>query len=266
MKKVMLILICLFLIPAFLTASDDIFSSYPFKSATWKSKVTTDDGKGKPMVMESSVFYKNGKMRTEGTAPDYETKKNKKFVSIVTGDAIYTIDPEKNEGMKMKFNKETLAQSGSDVSLDECRKGAKKTGSEKVNGENCDVSEFTCKVGSKTAKVKMWARTKDKFPVRFVQDLGDMKVTVDYTDIKAGASIPDSKFAPDKNTKITDMDAMMKGMGASRPAGAKAAKQAVKAKAAQSEDDEEEEDEEDDAAEEAGKEMMKGMMKGLMGE
>jgi len=159
--------------------------------------------------MEQSVYYKNGKMRTEGERKDPSTGKTSKFATIIDGNNMYSFDPSTKKGMKMKF-KEGASDEAGDLAYSKCRKAASKSGSAKINGVNCDIYKYTCNLSGSDVSVTEWRSKKDGFIMKSESLSGGYKTAVEVTEVKAGASVPDSMFAT-KGLELVDMDNMMGG-------------------------------------------------------
>lgn len=255
MKKVLFAVLFVFcFMLAHATAADtDIFAGYPYKSATWKSK-TTVKNPGETFSFEQTVYFKNKKMRTEGKFLNRATNEKENQVTIMDGKMVYSINPDKKQGMKYSMG-DPANPSKSEIDMVKCRQAAKKSGSEKVNGVKCDKYEYACKLAGMEMKITEYRNDKG-FAIRTVTRIGDSITTVNVSDLKINVSIPDSKFTPDKNIKFMDMQKFMSGDPIMNK----------KMKVTEKDEDDEGGDEDDDAATEAGQKMMKDMMKGMLGE
>lgn len=224
------------------TASTDLFAAYPYKNASWKSK-TTIKSPEETVTFEQSVFLKGKKMRTEGKFLNRATKEKENQIIIIDETMMYSINPDKKQGMKYSLKSpNNPAKTSSETN--KCRQAAKKTGSENINSVKYDKYEYTCKLGDENMKITEF-RNSSGFAIKTVSKMDNVVTIVETTELKDNASVPDSKFIPDKNIKFMDMDSMMK-MDYKRMLDAQ-----KKADGNDSED--------------AGNKMMKDMMKNMMG-
>jgi len=125
-------------------------------------------------------------------------------ITIVVGGWRYFLVPEKKFGTKTKvnqFNKFPPDDHDPTTLLKKwLKKGAKKIGNEKINGQECDVYEkHPSKPGE--PKVKIWVRKGDGIVIR-VEEEGQIKIFLsefvravhEFKDIKIGMPIDDSLF------------------------------------------------------------------------
>jgi outer membrane lipoprotein-sorting protein len=229
-------------------AAADPFAGIPYKSASWKAKTAIESDKDN-VNFEQTVYVKNKKMRMEGQFLNRATNEKENQVTIIDGNTMYSVNPDKKQGMKYSLDSKAIPGDTASAAS-KCRNSAKKTGSEKVNGVKCDKYEYTCKLGDGSMKVVEFRNDKG-FAIKTVTDAGGSVTTTIVSDLKLNPSIPDSKFVPDKGIKFMDMENMMGGM---KDALKKAGSAAKKKKGG----------DDDDA--EAAQKMMKEMMKGMMGE
>lgn len=214
MKKILCCTISFLIVFSVLlmAGSESLFSHIPYKSAQWKSK-TTVTGTGNPMTIEQTVFYKNGKMRTEADMKNPVTGQKQNTVTIVDDKFIYSYDKNKKEGTKMAVNSESsMNPEKQNIEMSKCRKTATKKGSEKVNGVHCMIYEYTCTINQAKFLITEW-RNKDGYPFRTVSKYRDTVTTVETFDLKTNVSLPDSLFKPDSDVKFMDMEKMMGKMG-----------------------------------------------------
>ena len=201
------------------SANEDMFSYIPYKSATWNEKITIESDAGVNTI-QRSVWFKDKKMRTEGTYLDKGTGKEGDQIIIVTAKYMYVIFPEKKQGIQYSMDSANNPEKEKQ-SANKARESAKKTGSEKINGVDCDIYKYS--TNTKNGKNKIYAEItewRDKtggFPLKTEkwmkitgEQTGTMKAITEISDLKINASVPDSKFVPDSDVQIGDMDEMMK--------------------------------------------------------
>lgn len=230
---------------AYAEKSMDLLVGIPYKSASWKSK-TTIKSPEETVAFEQTVFLKGKKTRTEGQFLNRATNEKENQITIITETMMYSINTDKKQGMKYSLNSPNNPAKAA-AETNKCRENAKKSGTENINSEKCDKYEYTCKFGGNEMKITEY-RNSSGFSVKTVSNIGGTTTTSEISELKIDASIPDSKFVPDKNIKFMDMDSIMKD-------NMKKAMDAMK-KAETSEDDNED----------SGQKMMKDMMKNMMGQ
>lgn len=198
-----------------ISINESMFSYIPYKSATWNEKRTIQSEAGVNTI-EQNVWYKDSKMRTEGEYVDRESGKKADQVIIVTDKFIYILFPQMKKGMKKPIDEGTDAQQTQ--SLNKFRKDAKKSGSEKINGENCDIYKYTFNTTNGEnkiyAEVTEW-RNSDGFPLKsetYMKISGGkettMKTVTEISNLKTNADVPDSKFVPDSSIELMDSGAV----------------------------------------------------------
>ncbi len=239
----------------FAAGSDSLFSHIPYKSAQWKSK-TIVSGKDKPMVIEQTVFYKSGKMRTEAKMKNSSTGQIQDTVTIVDNKFIYSYDKNKKQGTKMSVGSEGhMNPEKQNIEMSKCRKNATKKGNEKVNGVQCTIYEYTCTINNAKFAITEW-RNKDGYPIRTVSKYQDIVTTVDTYELKTNISLSDDLFKPESDVKFMDMEKMMdESIKKSVIPGQKSK--------IKSDEDEKDDSSNEDEGMDAG-EMMKDMMKKYM--
>jgi outer membrane lipoprotein-sorting protein len=255
---VLLFIFCFSQVYAGKDSSDSMFARYPYKSASWKSK-TTIQSPEETVTYEQSVFLKGKKMRTEGKFLNRATNEKENQITIIDENMMYSINPDKKQGMKYSL-KSANNPVKTDISVYKCRETAKKTGSEKINGEKCDKYEYTCKTGDIDTNITEF-RNSNGFSLRTVSKTDNVVTTVETTELKTNASVSDSKFTPAKDIKFMDMDSML---GKDYKKMMKNAEEFEKNQESGEEAAGNNEDEGD--SEEAGQKIMKDMMKGMLGE
>jgi len=258
MKRIFFCVMSFFVVAVLLAAgSEKLFSHIPYKSAQWKSK-TTVTGTGNPMTIEQTVFFKNGKMRTEAKMKNSSTGQIQDTVTIVDDKFIYSYDKNKKQGTKMSVGSEgSMNPEKQNIEMSKCRKNATKKGSEKVNGVQCTIYEYTCMINNAKFVITEW-RNKDGYPIRTVSKYQNIVTTVDTYDLKTNISLSDSLFKPEQDVKFMDME---KIMGESmKKSVIPSQKSKIKDK---SDEDEEDSSDDEDEGVDAG-EMMKDMMKKYM--
>jgi outer membrane lipoprotein-sorting protein len=211
MKKIVLsavLVFCFSLICAGRENSDGLSAGYPYKSASWKS-TTTIKSQEETVSYGQTVFLKGKKIRTEGQFFNRATNEKNNQVIIIDGAYMYSINPEKKQGMKYSLKNPNNPSKNEDAA-GKCREAAEKNGSETVDGIKCGRYEYSCKSGDAEIKIIEY-RNSSGFAIKTVSTTGGTVTTVTTSDLVENASIPDSKFIPDKDIKFMDMDSMTKG-------------------------------------------------------
>ena len=108
--------------------------------------------------------------------------------------------PATKQGTKIKapttFSDPSGYLNGVDVSK------VQNLGTEDVNGETCDVIQYTTTAANVTTTTKMWLSQRLGFPARVTSTTADDKTTtIDYTNIKVG-SLPSDTFKVPADVKI----------------------------------------------------------------
>lgn len=252
MKKILTALAFIFFLSFVSAASDSsagLFSGYPYKSATWKSKTTVKSEK-ESVTFEQIILLKNKKMRADGKFYNRATNETENQVTIISDNTMYYINPGRKQGMKYSLDSKALPED-SPAASGKCREKAEKSGAEKINGIKCDKYEYTCGTGGGEIKITEF-RNDRGFSVKTVSKTGGTVTTVEISELKINASVPDSKFIPPADIKFMDMDAIL---GKNMKEMMKVSGQKVKGKAGGK-----------DSEEDAGQKMMKDMMKGMLGD
>jgi len=263
MKKLIAVLFyvfCFSLAYADRDGSTGLFAGYPYKNASWKSK-TTIQSPEETVTYEQAVFLKGKKMRTEGQFFNRATNEKDNQIIIIDETCMYSINPDKKQGMKYSL-KSPNNPSKNENTTNKCRDTAKKTGSENVNGVNCDKYEYTCKFADSGIKITEY-RNNNGFAIKTVSKMDNTVTTVETTDLKVNASVPDSKFLPDKGIKFMDMDSMT---GGDMKKMMKAARDFEKKQEASKGEKEEPGEEEKEDSDDTGGKMMKDVMKNMLGQ
>lgn len=254
------------------SSADKMFDTMNFKSASWKQKTVTVSDEGTDTV-EQSVYYKNRKLASEGFMKGSDGEKTEIRV-ITTPKETIMIDIKKKEAMRVgqesDFNPDKMT-----LEIYNHRDRAKKTGSEKVNGVNCDIYEyaFSTNAGAEiNFKAKEWREKGSGFTIRSVttsapytvrimgleKKVGKTTSTTDVLNLKKNVSVDDSKFTVPPGVKIQDMGSIKGVMGQAKPASAKTGGKKTSP--------EEEYEEGGEVDLKAAEEMMKNMMKGMSGQ
>ena len=254
------------------SAVEKMFDTMNFKSASWTQKTVTVSDEGTDTT-EQAVYYKDKKLASEGSMKGSDGKKTEMKV-ITTPKETIIIDVKKKEAMRMgsdsDFNPDKMAHE-----MYRHRENAKKTGSEKVNGVNCDIYEYTFSfnAGAKiNFKAKEWREKGSGFTIRsvtvsdpytvsmmgFEKKVGKTTSTTDVLNLKKNTPVEDSKFTVPSGVKVQEMGSMKDMMKQAKPASSK--------KADKKESPEEDYEDGDDVDAKAAEEMMKKMMKGMMGQ
>lgn len=134
-------------------------------------------------------------------------------ITIVVGGWRYFLMPEKKSGTKTKVNQFKFPPDDHDprtLLKKWLKKGAKKIGNERINGQECDVYEkHPSKPGE--PKVKIWARKVDGIVIR-VEEEGQIKIFLsefvrvvhEFKDIKVGIPIDDSLFTVPRDYQLEE--------------------------------------------------------------
>jgi outer membrane lipoprotein-sorting protein len=204
--------------PAVHAADSDIFSYIPFKSASWVSSISMDNGSTKQDFVQN-VSYKAGKMRMEGKMMDQSAGTPVNQLMIISNRTMFIIDTAKKSGTKFSMNNSLSPENYTEETA-KFRKNAEKTGSEMVNGVECDIFsyDYTFKDGAEPTHMKEW-RSNDGFIWKSTSENNGTKTTSTVTELKKNPDLDDSLFSPSKDIKILDMDEMMKSMGSSAQKG-----------------------------------------------
>ena len=261
------------LLPVFCFAAEKsgvekMFDTMNFKSASWTQKTVTVSDEGTETT-EQAVYYKDKKLASEGVLKDSYGKKTDMRI-ITTPKEIIMIDLKKKEAMRIGAESD-LNPDKTAYEIYKHRDNAKKTGSEKANGVNCDIYEYsyTMNFGSKiNFNVKEWREKGSGFVIRsvtvtdpytmsimgFEKKVGKTTTTTDVLNLKKNSAVDDLKFSVPSGVKVQDMGSVKEIMNQAKPATAK------KASAKKSDDGG------SDAQAKEAEEMMKNMMKGIMGQ
>ena len=211
MKKMLALLFftsCLSFVYAGNDASLGLIARYPYKSASWKSTTTIQSPEEK-VSYEQTVFIKGKKMRTEGQFLNRATNEINNQIIIIDGASIFSINPEKKQGMKYSLKNPNNPSKTADTK-EGCRNTAKNTGYETLDGVKCGIYEYSCKSGDTEIKAVEY-RNISGFAIKTVLKTGGTLTTVTTRELEENARIPDSKFIPDKDIKFMDMDSMTDG-------------------------------------------------------
>ncbi|MFP4467130.1 MAG: LolA family protein [Candidatus Goldiibacteriota bacterium] len=187
-------------------------SHIPFKTAKWTQEAVVE-GKDFSQKMKNKVYFSGGKMRIEGAVEGAGPKKTEQ-ITIIDGDTIYSYDAKSKQGVKMS----AAAGKGSNpeamnAEFEKCRKGAKKSGTEKISGVKCSIISYTCSIDGVKYKVKEWLSTADKFPMKTESKGGGVSTASVITSLKKNTKIDPAKFKPDKAVKFMEMGKGMPDMG-----------------------------------------------------
>ena len=185
---------------------DNSFSSVPYKSATWKS-VTEIVGAEGTQRISHDVYYKSGKMRTEGIITNPQTGKKIKQITIINENNMYLLFPDEMTGMKYPFKSDTNPEYQNKKS-EKHRKKATKIGSETISGVSCNIYKYL--LPENDSIVKEWRNKTDGFVMKSsIKSEGTTNITT-ISNLKKNAKISDLLFTPSNKYKISDVENLMK--------------------------------------------------------
>ena len=152
-----------------------VLRAQPFESAHWKSKTEMEGGPQGSMSTETEIWTKDKKMRMKMKAMGMNMN------VVKSGDFVYQWQDGQTTGMKLPAN---MRRRGGGIDyvnkIAEVRAKGKKTDTETVAGHVCDVYEYTdatAERGGKTKETYWLARDLKDFPIKYVSESGDMKIT-----------------------------------------------------------------------------------------
>ncbi len=197
MKKYFLIFF-IFVLVFSVYAKEELFSHIPFKSAEWTSKITMESPAGK-QILNQKTFYKSGKMRIEG-----KDASGNQFITIIDKNYVYVINPDQKQGIKYPFESKQNPEKNN-LELEKCRKNVKKSGTETINNNECEIIEFDCTIDGIKFSIKEWKSKKDNFIIKSITNVEGISTITEILELKKDVKISDDKFSPDKNIRFTDM-------------------------------------------------------------
>jgi outer membrane lipoprotein-sorting protein len=127
-----------------------------------------------------------------------------KPITVISEGWIYDIDESsKTASRRMPVTDKEISIIEKDptrlLALLKKRGGLKQTGTEQVEGEECQVYQFTSSRDGSTLTV--WARKKDGVVIKQKKETPLAVTVTQYQNIKIGAAIPDSTFEVPKAFK-----------------------------------------------------------------
>ncbi|MEA3489166.1 MAG: hypothetical protein U9R44_02340 [Candidatus Omnitrophota bacterium] len=186
----------IFLVPVLIAAA---FQS-PAEAYTVSYRQTVTVGQGQvPMAMR--VWVKDDKMRVESAAG------GQKAIMIYRNDGVYNYLPSQNMVMKIPQKEQNLdyVKDGERYLAYLEDQGARKTGTEVLEGRLCDIYKYSDNFGS---DVTVWVWREKKFPVKMVMDNRGVKTQVLFSDIRMNEPVPESLFELPGGARVVDMTSM----------------------------------------------------------
>jgi hypothetical protein len=153
--------------------------------------------------VEFKTWFKGTKWRfEERTRFGEETVDKLVRIAIYSEGWLYQLHPETKTGLKQKISPDRDS-----VELLDChipflryyqKLGAKKVGSEKLNGQECDIYEVPRR------KSKIWVRKEGGWVVKEEGGDGSGKFKHEVKDLKVGVPVDDSLFVLPKGYKLEE--------------------------------------------------------------
>jgi len=166
-------------------------------SVSYDQKIT----KGR-QVIDGKMAVKDDLFRMEAIIEGQRT------VTIRNREGTYTVMPD--QGIAMKIGvlppSQEPVQGGNEYLGDLQARGATLVGSETVNGYACDMYRYT---DPQTGETTVWVWKEKQFPVKIVMNGLDGQSTVELSNIRLNASIPDADFQLPPGVQVMDMGSMM---------------------------------------------------------
>ena len=154
-------------------------------------------------VYQSKVSIKNQLFRMEMTVGGQAS------IIIRNAEGTYTVMP--SEGMAMKTPQlhpgQGPVQGADDYAQYLQQRQAEKTGSETIDGHDCDIYRYSDPEAGGTTMVWVWKE--NMFPIRFETDGADGKTLTELSNIELGAAIPDEAFQLPAGVQVMDMGNLM---------------------------------------------------------
>jgi len=169
-------------------------------------------GKGADAITRSS----NARVFLRGAQTRIETKVGDQSVVVLfLKPYVYRLLPSSKNGVRYKSNTPSpelqalaanwpaLMNQPSKIRATLKQKGAKKTGTAKLNGVATDVYSAT-RWDGKARKVKLWLRRADSLPLRMEMNSDGVKATLNWSNYKKGKTLSPSLFAVPKGYKVRE--------------------------------------------------------------
>lgn len=172
-------------------------------SVTYDQKVTA-----RGQVQTAKVMLKDERFRIDTTVEGTTS------VAIRNADGLYLYLPQERMAMQMPAldPAQQMVEQPENYLGYLKERNARLIGTDIVNGQPCDVYEFTDP--STGARTKAWVWQEKRFPVKIETDSPQGRMTVELTNIVLGAAIPDSMFELPPGVTMMPMGQMMQGLEA----------------------------------------------------
>lgn len=191
-----------FIAAALIAASPLLATSGP--EFHYKTEMTGGD---LPSAMTSETWVKGDriKMLTQTPVGPSSMVVKDKMIYMRTG----------GMAMKMAVDQQKSAQprpSDYAQALEQRLKGAKKMGTEVIDGEKCDKWHAVHTENGKTSDETLWVSPTLQFPRKVVikTDAKGKEMTMHNTDIERTVTLKDSDFEPESGVQYMDMSEMLK--------------------------------------------------------
>ena len=165
-------------------------------------------GGGEP-EMTADFWMKDNNMRVE-SAPG-----GQKMIMITREDGVYNYIPSQNMVTKMPVSQSPMGGGSATYvkSPDDYMKylkdiGALKTGSETIDGYECDIYEYEDATYGPKVDATVWLWREKSFPVKMISKTQYGTSEILFKDIKIGEPISDSMFEVPKGAKVVDLGSM----------------------------------------------------------
>jgi len=196
---------------ALLLSSVQAFAKAPATlSFNVAGRVQADSGKDAIVrSMNARVFLRGQQTRIETKVGDQSV------VVLFLKPYVYRLLPSSKAGVRYKSNTPSpelqvlasnwpaLMNQPSKIRAALKQKGAKKTGTAKLNGMATDVYSAT-RWDGKARKMKLWLRKADSLPLRMEMNSDGVKATLNWSNYKKGKTLSPSLFAVPKGYKVRE--------------------------------------------------------------
>jgi len=169
---------------------------------------TTSEGPSGKIVTECEyVFKKPNKFLMHD--------KNRGLLMVSNGKTVWIYDEKRNEVMISNItmsSHEVNPDYGKFVRDMLEKYDVKLLGSEKVSNRDCYVIQLTPKKAKLNKTIKMWVDKEFWYPLKIVYQIGEIKSTLEYIDVKFNTGVSDDifEFKPPKGAKIVKNPFKMK--------------------------------------------------------
>ncbi len=192
-SKLRIVFLILASISAFLLCGEDLYAYTLSYDQSVKSPFGPE--------MNMKVWYKDDSLRVEMNPA------GRKIVNVVNETGMYTYLPSRNIATKINknaFNGEYIKHPEKYVDNIE-RLGARRTGSELIDGEECDVYEYTDEASG--SEVTAYVSEIKALPLKMVIMSSFGTTEIIFSNIKVGVELPDELFCIPPEAKIIDTTA-----------------------------------------------------------